>query len=299
VFDRIVVVDWSARSAPATGRDSIWIATLDADGLRRSNPPTRACAARELATLVDAPDRCTLVGIDVSLGYPVGTAAALGLDGVPWAVTMDLVAESIVDHDDNTNNRFEVAGALNDRIRGPGPFWGCPPSRATAQLTTTKQRGNDAVPEWRHVERHLRCGGYRPFSSWQLLGAGAVGSQTLLALPMIRRWRDRLGERLAIWPFTTGLRSPVVERGSVVVCEVWPSLYGPRLADPDEVRDAAQVRAVAEILADRDRSDALRAWFAPQVEPEVAAAVVGEEGWILGVELSRQARHGVTVQGDG
>ncbi|MGA9275979.1 MAG: hypothetical protein WBV89_03435, partial [Ilumatobacter sp.] len=80
MFDRIVVIDWSASSRPVLGRDSIWIgvAVPGAGEVVTSNPPTRAAASRELEELCRRPGR-TLLGADFSLGYPSGTAAALGL----------------------------------------------------------------------------------------------------------------------------------------------------------------------------------------------------------------------------
>jgi hypothetical protein len=32
IFDRYVTVDWSANNRPKTGKDSIWICNLSADG---------------------------------------------------------------------------------------------------------------------------------------------------------------------------------------------------------------------------------------------------------------------------
>ena len=46
---------------------------------------------------------------------------------------------------------------------------------------------------FRAAEEVLRSQGRRPFSSWQLFGAGAVGSQSLLGIPMLDRLRRRFG----------------------------------------------------------------------------------------------------------
>ncbi len=283
MFDRFVIVDWSANSAPKRGCDSIWIAVLDGDGLAVSNPPTRACAERQLDGLVaSGVDSRTLMGVDFSLGYPAGTSRALGLTGSPWRSMSDLVDELVVDDDRNANNRFEVAASLNARMTGSAsPFWGCPPAQTAATLTSTKPTASSPLGEWREVERVLRGRGRRPFSSWQLLGAGAVGSQSLLGIPMIRRLSTRHAERVAIWPFTTGLRTPALDVGSVVVAEVWPSLLAVVVAD-GAVRDEAQVTAVAEWLAALDGHAALGALFSPDVDDR--AIVESEEGWVLGVE---------------
>lgn len=282
MFDRFVVVDWSASSTPKRGRDSIWIATRDAVDLSVANPPTRR-AAEEMLVESLCHGGTTLLAVDFSLGFPAGTADALGLDGRSWAAMATLLAELIVDRADNTNNRFEVASALNERITGSAaPFWGCPPSRRTATLGSTKPLGSPSLPEWRGVEGLLRERGHRPFSSWQLLGAGAVGSQSLLGIPMLLRLAARLGERVQVWPFADGLRVPELDADSVVVAEVWPSMH-PLAEEGSEVRDAQQVVAVADWLTSLDRCDEIGALFTPEVSKDVPPGVVDEEGWVLGV----------------
>src|SRR5690606_20466266 len=109
---------WSARSSPATGADSIWIAAADrtADGRTAppalANPSTRRDAETLLTRLLaERTGGATLVGIDVALGYPVGTADAFGLPapaGVPaWRRMWATIEAAIVDDRRNRNNRFE------------------------------------------------------------------------------------------------------------------------------------------------------------------------------------------------
>lgn len=286
MFDRFVVVDWSANSTPKRGRDSIWIAVSNGDTVSVSNPSTRGAAERCLTDLIVAdPIGRTLIGVDFSLGYPSGTSAALGLGDRPWESMAGLLGESIVDDDRNANNRFEVASAINARVTATGaPFWGCPPSQAGDTLTATKPASFAPLMEWRAVETVLRGQGHRPFSSWQLLGAGAVGSQSLLGIPMIHRLAAQFAERVSVWPFTTGLRSPVVDHGAVVIAEVWPSLVPFDVAD-GVVRDEAQVIAVAEWMAGLDRADRLGELFSPDLADLAdVARIEREEGWVLGVE---------------
>jgi precorrin-8X/cobalt-precorrin-8 methylmutase len=284
VFVRVVVVDWSANSDPKRGRDSIWIAVHDGpDDLALVNLPTRAAAIGFLTDLLEAdPAAATLIGVDFSLGYPAGTAAALGLAGPSWSAMWDLLADRIDDDDRNGNNRFAVAADLNRRLTGAAaPFWGCPPSARSEHLGSTKP-STTRFAEFRAVEQLLRSRGTRPFSSWQLLGAGAVGSQSLLGIARLHTLRARFGERLDIWPFTTGLATPCSDDGAVVLVEVWPSMH-PIVEAPGEVRDAAQVRTTARRLAEADSSGALAAWFSPSMPADVACAAVAEEGWVLGV----------------
>ena len=288
MFDRYVVVDWSANSTPKRGRDSIWIALFD--GLRTTveNHSTRAGAERRLGDIVDdGSDRRTLIGVDFSLGYPTGTGVAFGVDGEPWCSTMSMITEMIVDDEQNANNRFEVAAALNERMTGvAAPFWGCPPARTSPTLGSTKPASFGPVDEWRVVEQRLRGDGSQPFSSWQLLGAGAVGSQTLLGVPMVHRLLRREQGLVHVWPFTTGLRAPVADDPTVVIVEVWPSMLfpiGSTSASEAVVRDEAQVRAAVAWLASVDADGSVAGFFAPDVTTAERVAIEREEGWVLGV----------------
>lgn len=280
LFDRYVVVDWSAAARPRTGVDSVWIAVLDPDGETvLSNPPTRAAAEASLQELVDdAGGARTLLAVDASLGYPSGSAAWFGLAGEPaWRAWWDELAAAIVDDEANRNNRFEVAAELNRRGGGSGPFWGRPHTRDLANLTATKP-AMFPVPEYRLAEVALRRDGRRPASCWQLLGVGSVGSQTLMLVPILRRLVERPG--VEVWPFTTGLDVPAVAAGVTVVTETWPSAFD---IDPSAhaVRDAAQVDGVAHRIRTADRSGALSSWFAPSLAEDQRMQVEREEGWVL------------------
>ncbi len=276
VADLAIAIDWSARSVPARGRDSIWLALDDGVAVATENPATRRAAEARLTELLDdARDARVVVGIDVSLGYPDGAADALGLRRgriPPWRSMWTALEASIVDDERNRNNRFDVAAEFNARMSGrtgrAGPFWGCPTNHAREHLAATKPRGPTAVDEWRRVERVLRQLGRRPFSCWQLLGAGAVGSQSLLAIPVLERLRRRFADRVRVWPFER-VDGP---RGRVIVVEVWPSLLEIDDGGDDGpmVRDEAQVKAAAR-------------WLRGVGTLRCPDGVDTEEGWIAGV----------------
>jgi len=184
-----------------------------------------------------------------------------------------------------------VASELNRAVGdGPGPFWGVPPRSATEHLTPTKAPGfphlhaHGALVEHRRAELALRDAGRRPFSVWQLLGAGSVGSQTLTAIPVLHHLRhhDALAARSLVWPFETGfVHDPTLGRGDAIVhAEIWPSSIDPDLT-VHPVRDAAQVVGLARHLVDLDADDRLGSCFAPSVAGD-PTDVLAEEGWILG-----------------
>lgn len=278
------MVDWSARSAPATGADSIWIAeSAGGDAVQLSNPPTRRAAARRLDEVIGGgDDERILIGVDASLGYPVGSADLFGLTGTPWRAMWSAVSELSEDDEHNRNNRFAVAAELNRRVgRRPGPFWGCPPSKSSGDLAPRKPN-SFPVAEFRRTEQQLRAAGLRPASGWQLFGIGSVGGQTLTLLPILSELSARWRGRLDTWPFTTGLSAPRVRAGRVVVAEVWPTMWGAEVGG-SSVKDAVQVDATVRALSAADRAGELVGWFTPQVTADVERDAVNEEGWVVGV----------------
>jgi len=275
VFDRVVIVDWSASSVPKAGADSIWICALDVatGGHRLENPRTRASAATLLLALASRPGR-TLMGFDFPFGYPTGFAARLDLRGVPWEATWALLDELLHDDDRNGNDRWAVAAQLNERLGSPH-FWGTPSAHAGRWLTTT--RPVEELGRWRTAEQRLRDGGRYPFSVWQLLGAGSVGSQALTGIPVVRRLRHHplLRDRAAVWPFETW--SGMGNDADIVFAEVWPSsIPFDHVAHP--VKDARQVVALAHHLAARLSVGELRP---PLLTDDERRAVMDEEGWVL------------------
>lgn len=294
-FDAYLVVDWSASSTPKRGADSIWwtLAAWTGRGLRlerSENPPTRSEALQgigaRLARAV-ADGARVLVGFDFALGYPRGTAAALGLGGEPWRALWDEWSRLVRDTPENGNNRFEVAAALNARLSGgAGPFWGHPRSHTSPSLTATRSftypvRG---LAEKRLAEARLP----RAQPVWKLCGIGSVGSQTLLGIPRLRQLLEdsRLAGHLQVWPFQTGfsLPPPAPGKGQLLLAEVYPSLLTVPVTE-GAVKDQLQVEALARHFAALDTAGTLTPLFGPPqgLTPAQREAALREEGWILGV----------------
>lgn len=293
LFDNYVMVDWSAASKPTTGADSVWVGVLRRDvrlqlRFEHHNPSTRREAEGLIGKVLDdfakRGDR-TLLGFDFPLGFPAGFAASLKLGEPAWRSVIDLIANEIKDKPDNANNRFQVAAMFNRRITGDAfPFWGCPPRDELTTLKTKRPRphGEGDLPELRHAERAAKSAQ----SVWKLYYNGSVGGQMLTGLPVVKRLRDaRPSARL--WPFETGWRAldrAALDGVEVVVAEIYPSLVKAK-ADPGEVKDLSQVRAVCEHFAALDEAGRLGAAFGPAKTTSEAdiSTVEREEGWILGV----------------
>jgi precorrin-8X/cobalt-precorrin-8 methylmutase len=245
VFDSYMVVDWSANGTPKTGRDSLWIARLVPGGrVMLDNPPTRAAAMTLIQTHLEEQvrqGRRVLAGFDFAFGYPEGLSHALAPDA-DWRHVWAFMHENLMDGPDNTNNRFDMAAALNRRFDGQGPFWGNGLSRDIPDLPRRKPQGwGDNLPLNRRLADQLATGAQEV---WKLSGVGSVGGQSLTGIAALEGLRRRVP--LAVWPF-----EPVDCTHLPVLAEVFPSLVP---LDPSlhVVRDAAQVSRLAACLAQWD-----------------------------------------------
>ena len=296
LFDTHIVVDWSARSAPSPRRrskDAIWWAVARIDGCRVAvDEPdyvrTRYEALERLAGFIagelDA-GRRVLAGFDFPFGYPEGVAAHL--TGMASALALwDWLAARIEDKEDNANNRYDVAAAINATYPGLGPLWGHPPTwhcpEIPAKASARTEQGSHP-PERRVADRHAR--GAK--TVWQLYYNGSVGSQMLLGLPALKRLIEHplVGGHAAIWPFRTGLRVPGTQ---AVIAEIYPSLLRGEVGarqGRDEILDSAQVRVNAEAFARLDAAGGLAPLFAgaPVLTAAERRSIETEEAWILGL----------------
>jgi precorrin-8X/cobalt-precorrin-8 methylmutase len=289
---------------------------LDADEIRTTYLRTRDdCHQWLRQRLIDhvARGRRVLVGFDFPFGYPTGFAAALGLGSAasqkpsgqagahhhgpaPWRLIWDELDLLIEDAPDNSNNRFEVAAALNrccardgrhdqhrtldpgSPVTSPGPLWGCPRAAAGQWIQPTsphypyRARGL-SLARLRWAEQ--RVPGTQP--TWKLMGIGSVGSQCLLGIPVVSRLRSdpQLRDVSSVWPFETCLTdSPAREGGAFVLhAEIWPGIVrvrstagghetaarwgSARKEQPEMIKDEAQVCAVVHWLRSADRSGGL------------------------------------------
>lgn len=271
-FDSFVMVDWSGgNDTGATARkDAIWTCLVREE--EPENPiylRNRQIANDWLANCIETElqaGRRLCLGFDFPFGYPAGFASALtGRDdpfGV-WSWYADRIEDAA-----KSNNRFDVAAEINRQFGGKGPFWANALKRDIAGLPRTKKDYQNPFPDRRRVEIHARGS----FTCWQLAGAGAVGSQIIMGLPVLQRLRSQFADQVAVWPFQPLDRT-------VAFVEIWPSLTV--TTGPDHIiKDAWQVQQVA--------LDLLR--MTPENLARLLNVRAPEEGWILGVapELSRR-----------
>jgi hypothetical protein len=268
LFDVVVIVDWSASSTPSPQRpakDAIWIGIARKDSVATTYYRTRSLAEAYITSVLDRTQgQRVLLGFDFPLGYPAGFAQRLTGHATAPAI-WDWLAQHISDGADNSNNRFEVAAAINRRVGGPGPFWGRPAAREIGDLPASKAIDYTALglAERRAVERGVRSA--QPV--WKLFTTGSVGSQSLMGMPAIHRLALR--DDTTVWPFQT-------HRAPVTIAEIYPSLLAKAVArDGAAIKDEAQVRLLAQSLFALSQTGQIAPLFD-------APAIAREEGWILG-----------------
>lgn len=272
-----------------TGKNSIW-ACLAEQGeagftiLWLENFPTRAAFMARFEQVVrDALNagKRLLAGFDFAFGYPAGTAERL-TGKADWQALWRAIALRVQDGPDNTNNRFEIAASWNrDYFSDGARFWGRPQKLVLEHLSETKPAAPTTPPlAFRQSEHHAK--GAK--SVWQLAYAGSVGSQSLLGIARLSAFLDQHPDRnkIAVWPFETGFSTAFQQ--PVVLAEIYPSLFEVALTEGD-VKDAAQVRRVAEEFARFDAAGVLGVLFARPLTLNDAqlGTALKEEGWVLGI----------------
>ncbi len=268
-FDTFAMLDWSSGNdtGPRERRDAIWLGCVR-DGLDEAPRylRNRIEAEAALVALIQtelAAGRRLFIGCDFPFGFPTGFADQLVARPDPLAV-WDWLEARIADAP-RANNRFDVAAEINARFPGVGPFWFNGMKRDIEGLPRRDTRHGHGLPERRRADTHAPGA----FSAWQMGGAGAVGGQTLIGLPVLNRLRRHFAGEIAVWPFEP-LDPPVA------LVEVWPGLINPAVKRAEAaggIRDAHQVRLMARALAGlpRDRLAAM------------VAVEASEEGWIFGL----------------
>jgi hypothetical protein len=208
---RVLAVDWSGDLLGARRRIRVAEARpgrlLDVRG-----GLDRAGVGELLASLRDGPDTA-VVGMDFSFGLAGWFVREHGCTTLPqvWA----------------------LAAADGERwLREcPPPFWGRPGTRKPAD--------DAARPLFRRTEQAAREGGLRPLSTFQVGGAGAVGTGSVRGMALLGAWR-RAG--IGVWPLDPAPGPP-----GVLVAEIYPrAMTGPVVKSSASAR-AAYVAADARI----------------------------------------------------
>lgn len=284
MFDRVVMVDWSAtnHAVRSPKKDSLWLAWQDAAGaqIQTLHLPTRRAVERRLLELCAEVRGRILLGFDFAFGYPAKARLPTGRK------LCSFLAARLSEDEAGHSNRFDVAAALNRRLRsragGSGPFWGLPKGRAVKGLRAKPSQ--HVLPEFRWVDQrcreHVGRHGALPQSAWKLFGNGSVGSQSITGLACIGRLLDQteFGRRAKLWPFETRW-DRMVPPGAIIIAEVWPAVVRHGWRSLSGIKDKSQVRALVKAAVAGELTLGRPQGLSPQQERIARTA----EGWILGV----------------
>lgn len=217
----VLVVDWSANSKPKIGADSIWIG--DAYG-NRVNPSTRVEAIEFLKKLIlqKGHEQKWLIAFDFSFGVPWWDGRTDGGGLKFWEEVLEKFPEDSTSNFDYNNKgaelRWELAHTLNQKFfKGKNRFWGCPEKRQPDFLCLSSKKGDRQDDQERANEKRT-TDTKSAKSPWQLLGVGSVGSQMLMGICHLQRWRkdEEWSDKISVWPFENS-------RKQIVFAETFPS----------------------------------------------------------------------------
>ncbi|SEN31597.1 molybdopterin-guanine dinucleotide biosynthesis protein B [Loktanella fryxellensis] len=267
-FDTVIAVDWSGGNdkGPTPKPDAIWTCiaragVAETPAYHRNRQVAEGWLTATLAT-EQAAGRRTLAVFDLCFGYPSGFGTVLTGSDDPLAL-WDWFAARVTDTP-TANNRFALAGQINARFPGIGPFWGN--GRPHHDVDHLPRKGLDRTAHGLPEHRATDMAAKGAFSPWQLSGAGAVGSQVIMGLPMLSRLRHHFGAALSVWPFQPA-DTPLV------LAETYFSLLPKAWLTDHPIRDAAQVSLYARALSALTQDQ----WT------ELLAIAPSSEGWVLGL----------------
>lgn len=216
---RVVAVDWSGARTGVERK--IWLAEcVHGEFIRLRNGWTRDTVTDELVRLVDsavAAGERLVVGLDFSFGFPAWYAHGNGWRSgrEVWRAFPGSRADAILEG-------------------GEPPFWGRGANRRRPALL----QANGETPALRATERALRDAqpGLRPFSVFQLVGAGSVGVGSLRGMATLHALAQA---GACVWPFDDDAGGA----GAVVV-ELWPRVCAPHVVKSQPAARVSHVEAL-------------------------------------------------------
>ncbi len=291
LFQNYLMVDWSARNVPASGADSIWLAHFRRDESGEitrnvTNPRTRVEAMTLIASIIRTAislNERIVTGFDFALGYPLGALEIIS-QKEDYRSLWKIFAERIQDDVGNRSNRFEVAGQINNEFFADKPlYWGQPTGQFFSGLSATKPKHNyEGDIGFRATE--LAAKGAK--SVWQLMGAGCVGSQSMLGMKHLHHLlnHDDIAAHTCVWPLDNGFTHDLSKLSTIV--EIYPSLklFDGRFSDA-RYKDERQVKSVCDVFCEMDHAGTLQGLFEVPagLSREDVDRVMRGEGWILGL----------------
>ena len=256
-FAQHIGIDYSGAETPTASLKGLraYLARFDV-ALAEVHPPpsprkywTRKGIAEWLVERLseEAP---TLVGIDHGFSFPLRYFEVHGL-APDWPAFLDDFQNHWPTNEDNTYVDFVRDGSVGN---------------GAARMGNAR---------WRRLTEE-RAGGAKSVFHFDV--RGSVAKSTHAGIPWLRFIRQRLGDRVHLWPFD-GWDIP---EGRSVVAEVYPALWSRSFAREGRTSDQHDAYSIAAWLSLADRDGSLAGFLKPDLTPP-ERTVAQVEGWILGV----------------
>lgn len=297
-FNRFVAIDWSG--AHPVSKRAIAVAQMRAGShdVGLVAPQGRDRWSREgvadwICAYAEDPSGRALIGIDANFSYDAG-AVGRHAPGSSRASDLWAAVETVcAGHPDLHGGAYwrHADRASHYWTAGPKPAGFAPHPRLTETVCVGQGLGS-------------------PESPFKLLGPKQVGRGGLAVMRLCHHLQERLGDRIAIWPFDP---PEAIAAARIVLCEIFPRLFIQRTARRAAMPGLAKLRTsealtaalrpfgadwVGGAITDHD-ADALisaagmRDFF--EVEglsqpPANRQAQIAIEGWIMGLSFPAEWR---------
>ncbi len=221
--DRFLAIDWSGAIDPGAQRRGIWIAecTRHPSPVQLGSGESRVAVEAYLLRAAAETPRL-VAGLDFSFSFPAPFLDELGCAD---------------------------AFAFWDRLSAEGEHWLSQPHAHFWGRGKVPRPPGHVAPQWfgyRQTELNAKSGNILPRSSFQIGGAGAVGTGSLRGIPMLARLR-RAG--FHVWPFDPP--------GLPLLVEIYPRLLtGPVIKSRAAARAEYLAREEFAALPDAVRAAA-------------------------------------------
>jgi hypothetical protein len=263
IFQRFVGIDWSGAGTASSNTPGLAVAEYSVEGTAAIKWHTKRRSREELITwLQDAlhPDLPpTIVGMDFSFGFPVGTMQRI-FRASSWVEMTRVLSDLNVSH----GTARAVAEAINARPE----FFGHGPFRTNETRNAFRFNLDSGIPYYRTVENYVP----QAISGWYLGSGATVGYSMITGIAALGQLIDARKSRLcdfAVWPFEE------LVPGKHLLAEVYPAIWAKPVPNIENEHERDAIR-IANGLAEME----IRALKLPRFASDVATR---EEGWILGI----------------
>ncbi len=246
LFSRYIGIDYSGAKTPCSPLKGLQVYTSSPNEAPCREPRlcTRRGIAEWLAERLEEGEP-TLVGIDHGFSFPLAYFEKYSLRP-EWFAFLEDFRRHWPTHRDEVSVEELRAGAA--------------------------RTGNS---RWRRL-CELRAGGAKSVFHFDV--PGSVAKSTHAGLPWLLYLKERLGERVHLWPF----EGWVVPAGRSVIAEAYPSLWSKRFDAEGRTQDEHDAFSIAAWMREIDAAGRMAEFLRPRLTD--AERIVAEiEGWILGV----------------